>query len=180
MTFPVFLNGKILFRDGKPAFSTDCCCGGCPDYDLYFMNWEVSQLAQEPENPSFPTSIGDPGGTEPDAKLLFAAASWGQSPCVNSGSARLHCIYLTCPAWGGMGGAENELQAVLVGLNGAESSVTFSPASPGFQYPNPSTEQIYASVELDVTCEEDEYADGGITIHYPWQSVDVAALGCCD
>ena len=27
MGFPIFYNGKILFRNGKPAFSTRCCCG---------------------------------------------------------------------------------------------------------------------------------------------------------
>jgi len=26
MGFPIFYNGKILFRNGKPAFSVDCCC----------------------------------------------------------------------------------------------------------------------------------------------------------
>lgn len=29
MSFPIYYEGKILFRDGEPAFSTDCCCG-CP------------------------------------------------------------------------------------------------------------------------------------------------------
>jgi hypothetical protein len=27
MGFPIYYNGKILFRNGKPAFSTRCCCG---------------------------------------------------------------------------------------------------------------------------------------------------------
>ena len=27
MTFPIYYNGKILFRNGKPATSTNCCCG---------------------------------------------------------------------------------------------------------------------------------------------------------
>jgi len=26
MGFPIFYNGKILFRNGKPAFSVNCCC----------------------------------------------------------------------------------------------------------------------------------------------------------
>jgi len=25
--FPIYYNGKILFRNGKPAFSRNCCCG---------------------------------------------------------------------------------------------------------------------------------------------------------
>ena len=29
MAFPIYYEGKILFRDGQPAFSTDCCCE-CP------------------------------------------------------------------------------------------------------------------------------------------------------
>ena len=29
MGFPIFYNGSILFRDGKPAFSINCCCGNC-------------------------------------------------------------------------------------------------------------------------------------------------------
>lgn len=28
MSFPIFYQGKILFREGKPAFSLACCCGG--------------------------------------------------------------------------------------------------------------------------------------------------------
>jgi hypothetical protein len=27
MAWPIFSNGKILFRNGKLAMSTDCCCG---------------------------------------------------------------------------------------------------------------------------------------------------------
>lgn len=41
MPFPVYYDGKILFRDGKPAFSTDCCCGSkCCTYtgDEYIVN----------------------------------------------------------------------------------------------------------------------------------------------
>jgi hypothetical protein len=30
MGFPIFYQGKILFRNGKPAFSIDCCCDGEP------------------------------------------------------------------------------------------------------------------------------------------------------
>jgi hypothetical protein len=30
MGFPIYYNGKILFRNGKPAFSTRCCCGPSP------------------------------------------------------------------------------------------------------------------------------------------------------
>lgn len=26
MTFPIFYQGRILFRNGKPAFSANCCC----------------------------------------------------------------------------------------------------------------------------------------------------------
>lgn len=33
MAFPIYRNGKILFRNGKPAFSTKCCCKtGCCTY----------------------------------------------------------------------------------------------------------------------------------------------------
>jgi hypothetical protein len=27
MSFPIYYNGKILFVNGMPAFSTNCCCG---------------------------------------------------------------------------------------------------------------------------------------------------------
>ena len=30
MGFPIFYQGKILFRNGKPAFSTRCCCDPSP------------------------------------------------------------------------------------------------------------------------------------------------------
>lgn len=32
MPFPIYYNGQILFRNGQPAFSLDCCCGDddCP------------------------------------------------------------------------------------------------------------------------------------------------------
>ena len=177
MVFPVWWNGEILFREGKPAMDLECCCLTC-NYEIHAMNWEVNNTNTEPPSPTFPASITDPGGVAPDAKLLFAAASWGSSPCVNGGNGRLHAIYLTCGGWGGMGGAENELQGELTSLNPAIGPVTFAGTS-GFIYPNPTTTEIYNIVDLDPTCEDDPLVNGGITIHHAWAAVDLEALGCC-
>jgi hypothetical protein len=39
MTFPIYYNGKILFRNGKPATSKDCCCGCLFDFDCIGNCW---------------------------------------------------------------------------------------------------------------------------------------------
>jgi len=44
MGFPIYYQGKILFRNGKPAFSTRCCCGGdsfcfrCGNFESRWIN----------------------------------------------------------------------------------------------------------------------------------------------
>jgi hypothetical protein len=41
MAFPIYLNGKILFRDGLPAFSTNCCCGECIRCQYYYYEFSI-------------------------------------------------------------------------------------------------------------------------------------------
>ena len=178
MTFPIWWNGEILFRFGKPAMSLECCCVTC-NYEIYAMNWEVNSTNTEPPSPSFPLSIADPGGVVSDAKLLFAAASWGSSPCVNGGNGRLHAIYISCVGWGGMGSAQDEIQGVLTSLNPAIGPVGFG-GTDGFAYPNPTETEIYNTVDLDPTCQDDPLVNGGITIHYEWTPADLEVMGCCD
>ena len=44
MAFPIFKDGKILFRNGKPAFSTRCCCNTpkCPFENVVMLDIEVT------------------------------------------------------------------------------------------------------------------------------------------
>ena len=41
MAFPIYYEGKILFRDGQPAFSTDCCCPVCIGCRYYYYSFAI-------------------------------------------------------------------------------------------------------------------------------------------
>lgn len=71
MTFPIFYQGKILFRDGKPAFSINCCCDedelkSCAecafadDHPLTDMQFSVGGVIYTQASPSLKTGfLGD-------------------------------------------------------------------------------------------------------------------------
>lgn len=66
MPFPIYYQGKILFRDGKPAFSLDCCCGDdprCPSYCICGCRWAVDddfcQIANEDDGFDPATPFGN-------------------------------------------------------------------------------------------------------------------------
>lgn len=42
MSFPIYYQGKILFREGLPAFSTDCCCETCVSCRYFY--YEFSEV----------------------------------------------------------------------------------------------------------------------------------------
>ncbi|MEO9594224.1 hypothetical protein [Rhodopirellula bahusiensis] len=45
MPFPIYRNGKILFRNGLPAFSTECCCNAICDYpDMIFLSFGLEGI----------------------------------------------------------------------------------------------------------------------------------------
>jgi len=49
MPWPIFLDGKILFRHGRPAFSVKCCCGVC----RYSVQYQVT-LSESSTYPGIP------------------------------------------------------------------------------------------------------------------------------
>jgi hypothetical protein len=62
MPFPIYYQGKILFRYGKPAFSLACCCGPCiTNCGAVFQGtfYEVSTLFISPDSNSLNWSYDD-------------------------------------------------------------------------------------------------------------------------
>jgi hypothetical protein len=63
MGFPIYYKGKILFRNGKPAFSVDCCCDdpcivNC-GAEFQGVLYEVSTLFISPSSNSINWSFND-------------------------------------------------------------------------------------------------------------------------
>jgi len=59
MVFPVFYNGKVLFRDGSPAMSVACCCDNCnltqyQDYAICYANNDEAEGKADPADPPWP------------------------------------------------------------------------------------------------------------------------------